>query len=355
MKRLGNGGKVLLGLAVAVMLLVIAELALVLVDAVPQDAYVLKPGIRWTVASNLKGKAVQDGRGGSTFALTTDDNGLRVAGPARPDAAIKILVLGDSVVFGWNLPDDQTMPARLQHHLDRLAGPGATWVINGGQPGFSSVQSLYMLEHLGPSYQPDLVLAQFSMHDTKPALETDLEQLGARFSVGSLDTYLAHSRLYRLLRLTALEIREPAQSGASPGGIDHSLTRDPPRPAEPGAPEPVLNYEKGVRVPVADFGKVLGGFNGLAAERRFSLVWTLAFTDRLPLQYAELFDVGREERAGRFARQATYMRKLDPAPPLHLEHDPGHWNQTGSDLVGEALARFLVKQGLVPGRPAPVN
>jgi len=352
MRRLGTGGKVLLGVSVALVLLVIAELALVLVDAVPQDAYVLKPGIRWTVASNLQGKAVKDGRRSSTFTLTTDDNGLRVSGPARPGAATKILVLGDSVVFGWNLPDDQTMPARLQHHLDELAGEGVTWVINGGQPGFSSVQSLYMLEQLGPAYAPDLVLVQFSMHNTKPSLETDLQQLRAPISVGSVDTYLAYSRLYRLLRLTALEMRAPGPAGTSPGGIDHSLTRDPPRPAGPGSPEPVLNYHKGVRVPVADFGRVAGGFSALAAARSFSVIWTVAFSDRLPQQYTEAYDLEGELRAGRFARQASFMRKLKPGLPLHLEHDPGHWNRRGSDMVGEALARFLVKQGLVSGSTA---
>lgn len=85
-------------------------------------------------------------------------NGLRGEMPsgARAAGEERILVLGDSSFFGHGIPDEATIPVHLQAQL-RAAGVQAA-VINGGTPGYSTEQSLRLLDEVGWALEPTLVL-----------------------------------------------------------------------------------------------------------------------------------------------------------------------------------------------------
>ncbi|MEZ4654087.1 MAG: GDSL-type esterase/lipase family protein [Candidatus Eisenbacteria bacterium] len=65
---------------------------------------------------------------------------------------VRILVLGDSYVFGHGVEDDETFCAVLAHLLP------STEVLNFGVSGYSTDQELLLLQDRGLAYHPDVVL-----------------------------------------------------------------------------------------------------------------------------------------------------------------------------------------------------
>ncbi len=95
-----------------------------------------------------------------TGTATVNELGIRDGLLPQPKAhrERRLITLGDSGVFGWGVPDGQTWQEQLERLLlERFPG----WrfeVVNMGVPGYSTVQSLRLLEDLGWRYEPDLVL-----------------------------------------------------------------------------------------------------------------------------------------------------------------------------------------------------
>jgi len=93
---------------------------------------------------------------GQRAVIVTDSRGLRVAPHASAPApgARRILVLGDSFVFGWGVAAEESLVGRLQQAL----GPSVE-VLNGGHNGWGPDNEALFLEKEGPSLRPELVLA----------------------------------------------------------------------------------------------------------------------------------------------------------------------------------------------------
>ena len=83
--------------------------------------------------------------------------------PKRPGER-RVLALGDSLVYGQGVADDQTLPSHLERALaDRDA---AEWtVVNAGLRAYDTVQELALLEELGPEVEPDVVLLCWFRND----------------------------------------------------------------------------------------------------------------------------------------------------------------------------------------------
>jgi lysophospholipase L1-like esterase len=95
-------------------------------------------------------------------------NSLGLRGPELPpDKAPderRILVLGDSMVYGQGVADADTVPAQLERALDR---PGVT-VVNGGLRAYSTAQELALLKDLDGRIRPDLVFLCWFWNDIDP-------------------------------------------------------------------------------------------------------------------------------------------------------------------------------------------
>jgi hypothetical protein len=83
--------------------------------------------------------------------------GPEVAVP-KPANTFRALILGDSVVEGAQVAEEQTMAARLRTELAALAGSRRVETVNAGVAGFGTGQQLLFLEREGLSYQPDLIV-----------------------------------------------------------------------------------------------------------------------------------------------------------------------------------------------------
>jgi lysophospholipase L1-like esterase len=123
--------------------------------------YVLRPGME-TV---LRGVPIRVNRLG----LRGPETGLE---PAR--GVMRVLVVGDSVVFGQEMPEEQTLAQALRRRLD-AGGRGPTEVLNAGVSGYDAVAALRFLETYGLRLRPAVVVVGVSLndHDVAPQFSAD--------------------------------------------------------------------------------------------------------------------------------------------------------------------------------------
>jgi hypothetical protein len=99
-------------------------------------------------------------------------NSLGFRGPEvaaeKPEGTYRILVLGDSVAFGWGVDDDVTFLRRLERDLQQRGDGRSYEVLNTGHPMYDSMQELAMLRDHGLALDPDLVLLVFVINDIHP-------------------------------------------------------------------------------------------------------------------------------------------------------------------------------------------
>jgi lysophospholipase L1-like esterase len=119
--------------------------------------------------------------------------------PADPRAPgeIRILVIGDSSVYGWGQPDGATYAEQLEEELEKNFIGRAFSVINLGVPGYSTEQSLRLLQDIGWSYEPELIIVHNIFSDANIDAFQDRDALAlADPDPGGLSGLLQSSRLY---------------------------------------------------------------------------------------------------------------------------------------------------------------
>jgi lysophospholipase L1-like esterase len=94
-------------------------------------------------------------------------NSLGLRGPEvapLPPGGVRILLLGDSVVVGFEVAYEDTFGALLEGHLARALGVPVQ-VVNAGVRGYGTDQSLLYFREHGRLLEPDLVVSFFSYND----------------------------------------------------------------------------------------------------------------------------------------------------------------------------------------------
>lgn len=157
--------KLALGVAVAAALLLAAEGAARLAYRGRwPDPFVFDPELGWAHRPGWTGEV----RAGVRASF--DARGLRVAeadagrAPA-PKTARRVLLLGDSVAFGYGLEQELTISRSLED-MSRLRLPSTRPadlgppldVLNAGCEGYGPEQSVRLLARLGPELRPDVAL-----------------------------------------------------------------------------------------------------------------------------------------------------------------------------------------------------
>jgi lysophospholipase L1-like esterase len=97
--------------------------------------------------------------------VTYNEQGLRDR-PILPKVAreYRILALGDSVTFGWGVPQDQVFTSKLEQLLPGLLQRPVR-VINSGVGGYNTVQEVIYFKREGMALQPDLVMLTYVQND----------------------------------------------------------------------------------------------------------------------------------------------------------------------------------------------
>jgi GDSL-like Lipase/Acylhydrolase family len=84
--------------------------------------------------------------------------------------APRVLVLGDSFVFGLGVDQEHLMTAHLQRFLTATEGHPVE-VVNAGVAGYATDQELILFRELGPRLRPDLVILVMCDNDFEENLE----------------------------------------------------------------------------------------------------------------------------------------------------------------------------------------
>ncbi|MBC8495888.1 SGNH/GDSL hydrolase family protein [archaeon] len=78
----------------------------------------------------------------------------------------RIIMLGDSVVFGYNLENlSQTIPKKLEYKLLNSSNETTYEVLNMGVYTYNSVQELHFFINKGLKYDPDLLIIGYFLND----------------------------------------------------------------------------------------------------------------------------------------------------------------------------------------------
>jgi hypothetical protein len=117
----------------------------------------------------------------------------------KPPGVRRIMALGDSSVYGFGVQDDEVFTARLDRELG-----GAVEVINSAVPGYSTYQTINLLQIRSLSLQPDLLLVGCIWSDNNFDSFVDRELLAAYSSfrnsqARAVHEALTHSALYTIL------------------------------------------------------------------------------------------------------------------------------------------------------------
>lgn len=88
----------------------------------------------------------------------------------RPGAAVRVLLLGDSIPFGSGVEAEQAFPARLQLLLDERA-PGRFSIINLAVPGMNTAQVRRRLASRVARYDPNVVIAMVGANNGRNGSE----------------------------------------------------------------------------------------------------------------------------------------------------------------------------------------
>lgn len=89
--------------------------------------------------------------------------GFREDSESRFEGHVRVVVLGDSVVFGTGLSQEQTVPAALQRLIDP-AGESVK-VLNAGVPGYALAQMPERLREALDAYRPHAVVYLLNLND----------------------------------------------------------------------------------------------------------------------------------------------------------------------------------------------
>lgn len=275
--------------------------------------------------------------------VTINSRGLR--GPEhafeKPAGVSRVVLLGDSTVWGHGLEDDETLAAVLERHTSN------TEAINLGANGYSTVQELVRLETEGMRYAPDWTVLFFTPND----LEDNFDDKGggrpivSRRADGGFEIVNRpvrspwksshyqwlrhHSRLFNFVEYAGEMLgqsvrrraRDPRRSAAKPaaerrddvwGAFRHLLGR-----------VSVLARRDGGRLLVV-FSTSQGELRRARDPRRLARRLA-ALCDELGLPYLDPTD--------------DFLEHPDP-DRLFLFRDP-HWSPAGAALVGRRVAAMV--------------
>lgn len=280
--------------------------------------------------------------------VVTNEHGMRGPQVAEKPApgTHRVLVLGDSVAFGFRLEEGDTFPRLLETELRERTGQPVE-VLNAGVEGYNSENELALLERTGLPLEPETVVVAFNLNDydygpvmgPMGVMTLDRSQRVSSWSLANL------SEFYLLLRwLGALGWQR--FFGPEP---------PPPPPADPSSPFDAFDryvsalrkqyYAKPNDERWATMVESLRGMSALAREKGFRLLVAIlpdgdqigvADPDLTPQR--KLAEICAAERLECLDLRPVFVDAAG-AEPLFL--DIMHPNAKGHRLIADALAEKL--------------
>jgi lysophospholipase L1-like esterase len=290
----------------------------------------------------------------------------------KPPGVFRILCLGDSITMGLEVDDQYTYPSQLQALLSRkLNGRPQVEVINAGVWGYSSRQGLAYLDRRLLQYQPDLVILEFGINDSRRALLSrfpdkkiirgDIDRGWKKLyysPVGALILVLYEQPLVVFIKNLMLTMNVAAFMKGLSQLDKNAIQKHAGHEAE-GKLNP--------RVTPRDFLENYMQFIILARQKKFPLMFYIAY-DTPEIYRRQMLDLAREYKiptvdfAGRFENPSIIELESDPEltrllvyyreklgdeflkknPRYLVSTDNGiHPNAVGNLLVARTMAEYI--------------
>jgi lysophospholipase L1-like esterase len=154
----------------------------------PQTLYRPDPLLHYRMRPNQTGYTADKPFGTNRLGLRGADIAIE-----KPPGVRRILLLGDSIAFGFGVADEDTFAALLERDLNGRAGAGVRYdVINAGQPAFNTHQEVTYFATEGQQLSPDAVIIALYWNDIHSEMLQHADADG-RLIEGSPDAELSRS------------------------------------------------------------------------------------------------------------------------------------------------------------------
>jgi lysophospholipase L1-like esterase len=305
-----------------------------------------------------------------------DASGFRLDGFPRPDHPQPVAaMLGGSTAYGWDAPDDQTIPAYLEMGL-RRGGESNAEVLNAGYPGLTSLDTLLVYQSKVAPLHPNTVVLLAGLNDIyyavdwipdnrlhwasrtyevglrarhEPALRPLVDAIN-RYALDNCYTCYAlgaslsglydRTHLLPMLSGAALLGQEPVAADNSramqlTGWMIGELARRVH--ADGGclivAWQPIAGVPNGA--PTADEAKAV------AVVSQRAPTWSLM----APGMFNEMREAARPAISSGLAMEVDATTVFDGTPARMYQDDGVHYTAEGNRLVAEAIAPALAQPG----------
>jgi len=253
-----------------------------------------------------------------------------------------IAAIGDSHTYSlFSEKRETTFPARLQHHLHAITGERIR-VLNFGVPGYNMTQELEVLRTKVLPIRPNLIVLQYTINDEhisnyiQPRYSRLNKAINQSVFLTQFWTKFLYSRFGQRHFAYYVETYAPDLLLFAPGliGTPKPREKDPAHaPHPPRSPEQVPKR----------YHEFIGRDNLEKAVRTFGQA---AKAEQIPLMATGFIETGDEalyEEAGFQVR--SFYRIFEGVKMQDHGYNPartsGHFKESGSDLIAEALARFI--------------
>lgn len=281
-----------------------------------------------------------------------DVNSLGFRGPELDPQKFRprLLLLGDSVMFGPGLLERETIPGRLRGLIP------AAEVINAAVPGLGTKEEVDLLDETWSEVRPDVVVLGFYTNDPHRSIILE-EQYGwlPDWISGPITRLRRHSVAFNELWARTLAAALVRSGTLNADWVELYNGQEWIRDR--------ATYDQIIRLAADDFGAAWQDDAWRGIENELTRMSSIC-ADRgakaaivvLPvaLQVGSLVgDTLPQERVAAIGRKLG-IPVLDPLPALRarkserLFYDQCHLTPLGAEVVAEELARFLRKQQLVP-------
>ncbi|MEC7987868.1 MAG: SGNH/GDSL hydrolase family protein [Myxococcota bacterium] len=274
----------------------------------------------------------------------------------------RVLVTGDSSIYGWGVRDHETYAVYLEKELRRRFRRDIE-VINMGVPGYSTEQTIRLLNQIGWTYEPDLVIVSNLFSDCNIDAFQDRQAMELTNPTPSpFQKTIQHSRLYCAAKMKWVHYQA-------------NLNQNPNRvlmPGIPTGPNAAVTLEKLntslqlSRVPIPHYLENLDTIRREAKKRGANMmlaplaqewdvgIWNVPMPKPSPdhvLPWFPYRDAQKEWAAKNNIPQVRFQEVFAeyPRAKAQLFIDNMHPSRQGTQIMAQAVANYIQKHPTILG------
>ncbi|MCA9436845.1 MAG: SGNH/GDSL hydrolase family protein [Candidatus Omnitrophica bacterium] len=243
----------------------------------------------------------------------------------------RVLVIGDSCVFGWDVPEGKNFPERLMVRLSQSPKfqDRPPILFQRGVPGYTSHQALTVLREWGPKIQPDWIVLYLGTNDCIPCVNKNDRTIAEETKEPFLQPAIQRSHAALALRDFILLVAKNLLIER-----DYNSTVD--------------FQTSPARVPLDHFEENLADFVNYASDAKSRLILltrqNATPNPRLETYNEKIREVGDAHGIPVVDVAARLVDYASSEVYAHPDWDPIHPNAKGYDLIAEWTVEAMLGQ-----------